>query len=305
MFKKAERKQAKLRLCLTGPSGSGKTFSSLKIAGALPASGVTPKIAMIDTENRSAELYAHLVDFDVAQLTPPYHPERYIDLINSASQSGYEVLIIDSLSHGWIGEGGMLDQHQKITQSRKDHNSFAAWQDVTPMQNRLISAIMSAPLHIIATLRTKTAWEVVENVQGKKAPVKVGLTPQQREGLDYEFTVVLDLSPDGHVATASKDRTGLFDGQHFVPGMETGQKLSKWLLSGADPGVATDTLVGLFANCDSLATLKDLWRQHEPDINAHHPDDINVLKNAWLARKATLVGKLNNHPGENAHPSTN
>jgi hypothetical protein len=184
MFRKAERKQSKLRLCLTGPSGAGKSFSALQIARGLSPNG---KIAMLDSENGSGELYSHLADYDVAPLSPPFHPQNYIEMINAAVKAGYDVLIIDSLSACYNGAGGLLDLHQQATMNRRDRNSFAAWSEITPIQNRLIDTILSAPLHIIATLRTKTSWEVVENSRGKKAPVKIGLSPIQREGLDYEF----------------------------------------------------------------------------------------------------------------------
>jgi nucleoside-triphosphatase THEP1 len=308
MFKKAERKQSKLRLCLTGPSGAGKTFSALQIAKGL-LSNPNEKIAMIDTEKGSGELYSHLVDFDVAQLQPPFLVQKYIDMITNAGKAGYQILIIDSLSHGWIGEGGLLDQHQKVTQSRRDRNSFAAWGDITPMQNRLIDAILSSPMHVIVTLRTKTAWEVVENDRGKKQPVKVGLAPQQREGLDYEFSVVFDISPEKHIAIASKDRTGLFDGEQFTPSPATGEKFLQWLDSGVDPSEASSKLLtnlkSEITTANSLSSLKAVWQQNEQDIeNQLSPEHIDDLKTCWLSKKESFDGKINNHPvSDPAHPT--
>ena len=304
MFKKAERKQAKLRLCLTGPSGAGKSYSALQIAkGLSPNNG---KIAMLDSENGSGELYSNLTDYDIAQLTPPFHPQNYIEMIKAAAKAGYDVLIIDSLSHCYNGVGGLLDLHQQATMNRRDRNSFAAWSEITPIQNRLIDTILSAPLHIIATLRTKTAWEVVENDRGKKAPVKVGLSPIQREGLDYEFSVVFDLSSDGHIATASKDRTGLFDGEQFTPSPSTGQKLLKWLKTGIDQTEAsTKLLTGLqsqVSSADTLSKLKTVWQEHEQDIeNQLIPEHIDILKSDWLSKKKSLIN--NSSVSTTSHPS--
>jgi hypothetical protein len=230
-FRKAERSKAKLRLALCGPSGSGKTFSALLLAQGLAPGG---KIALIDTERGSGELYADLCDYDVCPLEDGFSPRRYVALINDAAQAGYDVLIIDSLSHAWSGEGGALDMVDKAAKASRSGNSFAAWREVTPEHNRLVDAILSAPMHVIVTMRTKTAYEVVENDKGRKAPVKIGLAPVQKEGMEYEFTAVLDLSVDGHVATASKDRTRLFDGRHEVLSAAIGTELLAWLNTGKD-----------------------------------------------------------------------
>lgn len=226
-FKKAQRKQARLRLALCGPSGSGKTYSAL-----LLAKGLGGKVAMIDTERGSGELYDHLTDYDVAPLSAPFEPERYVQLIREAEKGGYTTIIIDSLTHAWAAEGGVLEMVDKATAASRSKNSYMAWREATPHHNRLVDAMLQSSCHIIVTIRTKTAYDLVDE-GGKKRPVKVGMAPVQRDGLEYEFTVVLDLSIDKHVATASKDRTGLFDGQHFVPTPATGETLAAWLNGGA------------------------------------------------------------------------
>jgi len=230
MFRKAERRKVKLRIGLDGPSGSGKTFSAILIAKGL-ANG--KPIGMIDTERGSGEMYPHLCDYSVVPLTPPFRPERYIEAIKAAEQEGFAVLIIDSLTHAWAGEGGILDLHDAATKASRSKNSYTAWREITPMHNQLVDTILQSPLHIIVTLRTKTAYEIVEE-NGKKKPIKVGLAPIQKDGIEYEFTVVFDLSIEGHIATSSKDRTSLFDGEHFVPTEETGKQLVGWLDSAAD-----------------------------------------------------------------------
>ena len=230
MFRKAQRKQAKLRLALAGPSGSGKTYSALLIA-----KGIGGPVAMIDTERRSGELYSHLYEYDVSPIDGPFDPQAYIDRIKAAEDAGYNVLIIDSLSHAWAGVGGILDIKDRIAKSSRNNNDFTAWREATPKHNELVDSILKSSCHIIATLRTKTAYEVIQE-EGKKAKVtKLGLAFVQREGLDYEFTVVLDLSIDSHIASSTKDRTGIFDGQYLTPSEETGRRLLEWLNSGTDP----------------------------------------------------------------------
>lgn len=230
-FKPAQRKRAKLRLAIAGPSGSGKSYSALVVA-----SGMTPwnKIAVIDSENGSAELYAHLGAYSVLTLGTPYTPEKYIEAIKAAERQGFEVIIIDSLSHAWTGEGGILDQQGKAADSKYKGNSWAAWRECTPKHNALVDAILKSSCHIIATMRSKTEYtQVTEN--GKSVVKKLGMAPIQREGMEYEFTVFFDLSAD-HIAIASKDRTGLFDGQYFKPHAETGQKLLAWLNCSTNQG---------------------------------------------------------------------
>jgi hypothetical protein len=228
MFRKATRKQAKIRMALIGPSGSGKTYSSLLIA-----KGLGESIAMLDTENRSADMYADLCEFDVAPIDPPFTPDKYVAAIKEADQAGYEVLIIDSLSHAWAGQGGLLEEVDK--RKAKEKNQFAAWRDVTPMHNKLVDTILQSKCHIIATMRVKTAYDWEKDNNGKLKPVKVGLAPIQRDGLEYEFGLVLDIENAKHMATPSKDRTSLFDGQYFVPTSETGKTIREWLDSGEKP----------------------------------------------------------------------
>jgi hypothetical protein len=227
MFHPAHRKESKLRLALIGPSGSGKTYSALLIA-----QGLGRKVALLDTERGSASLYAHLCQFDVSELAPPFTPEKYVQAIRHASLAGYDVLILDSLTHAWTGEGGILDFVDNANKNMR--NIFEAWHKANPKHTTLVDSMLSAPMHIIATIRSKTVWDdmVKEEHTGKTKPVKFGLAPFQRDGLEYEFTTVLELSMDGHVATAIKDRTGLFDGRYFTPGKETGEKLISWLTGG-------------------------------------------------------------------------
>ncbi|MGS0735521.1 ATP-binding protein [Pseudomonas sp. GG8] len=250
MFKKAERKQAKLRLALAGPSGSGKTYSAL-----LLAMGLGGRIAVIDTEHGSASLYADIADFDVMELHAPYTPERYVDAITSAEQAGYDTLIIDSYSHEWTGSGGCLEANEAVAHQKFRGNTWAAWNETTPRHRRLTDKILTSSLHIICTMRSKT-----ETVQGEgKKILKLGMKSEQRDGTDYEFTVVLDLTHDGHTAIASKDRTKLFDAPELITD-ETGLKLLAWLNSGISPeDRAKELLIDALAD---IATAKDMPALH-------------------------------------------
>ena len=218
MFQKATKTQSRLRLALCGPSGSGKTYTALEIARHLGKS-----IAVIDTEHGSASKYADLFDFDVCNLED-FHPGKYMEAIKYAGQSGYEVIVIDSLSHAWFAE---LDLAGK---------AFDGWKNVRPLERALIDAMLASPAHIIGTMRTKTEWvmESYINKQGKEcvAPKKVGTAPIQASGIEYEFDLAGELDLN-HLLTISKSRCpALSNTTHLNPGQELAETMLDWLRDG-------------------------------------------------------------------------
>ncbi|MBK0369803.1 AAA family ATPase [Flavobacterium agrisoli] len=223
-LRQSERKKAKIKLALQGSAGSGKTYSSLLLAQGL-TNGNFSKIAIIDTENGSADLYAHLGQYNVLTLTPPFTPENYIKAIDVCEKAGMEVIIIDSISQSWEE---LLDYHSSLA-----GNSFSNWAKVTPRQNAFIDKILQADAHVIATMRTKQDY-VLNQKDGKYIPEKVGLKAIQRNDLDYEFTIVFDVDIK-HFAVSSKDRTGLFMGKpEFIINSHTGKKILEWCNSGTN-----------------------------------------------------------------------
>lgn len=252
IIRKAERKKAKLRLGISAPSGAGKTYSSLLIANGI--TGDWSKIGLIDTENGSGDLYAHLGDYSVIPIEAPYTPDKYIQAIKMFEDNGYSVIVIDSLTHAWAGEGGLLETVDNINAGAK--NKFTAWREITPMHNALVNSMLKSKCHIIGTMRSKTEYVLEDDGKGKKVPKKVGMAPVQREGMEYEFTIMYDLTHD-HVASATKDRTSLFDGQYFKPSVETGKKLLEWLETGTDPELIKAQEEAEEAG--QLATLKAKW----------------------------------------------
>ena len=227
MFKKAVKEQAKLRLAIAGPSGSGKTYTALAIATAMGE-----KVALVDTEHGSASKYADIFPFDVLNLEPPYHPRRFVEAIDAAGEAGYDVLIIDSLSHAWNGPGGVLEIVDMAARKFKG-NTYAGWQEGTPAHNMLIEGIVSASIHIIGTMRSKQEYILVEK-GGKNIPQKVGMAPVQRDGFEYEFDVYLDMDIENN-AIVGKTRCPALTGQVLPkPGTDLAGTLLEWL-DGAPP----------------------------------------------------------------------
>jgi hypothetical protein len=267
-IRKSERKNAKIKLALQGSAGSGKTYSSLLLAKGL-LNGNFSKIAIIDTEHGSADLYAHLGDYNVISMDSPHSPERYIEAITLCENAGMEVIIIDSISHCW---DYLLDIHTNMP-----GNSFTNWGKITPRQNSFINKILQSNAHIISTMRVKQDY-VLSQKNGKMVPEKVGLKAIQRNDLDYEFTIVFDID-NIHNAKASKDRTGLFiDKPEFIINTSTGRKISEWCEQGV--GTGKEKVLKEIGVCETIEGLRHIYSKY-PEIQ-------DTIKPLILQRKQEL-----------------
>ena len=228
MFTKATKEAAKLRAAIFGPSGAGKTFTSLRLA-----TGIGGRVALIDSERRTASKYADRFDFDVCDLGSGQHSvSSYVQAIRAAGEAGYGVLIIDSLTHAWQE---LLVEIDAIAKAKYRGNTWSAWSDGTPKQRALVDAILDFPGHVIATMRSKTEWTTESGNGGKTAPKRIGLTPEQGKGIEYEFDMLFELSVE-HILTVLKDRSGKFQDQIIQdPDEALGRQMAAWLDEGAPP----------------------------------------------------------------------
>jgi hypothetical protein len=223
-FTRATKRQARLRAAFFGPSGAGKTYTALRVA-----SGIGGKVAFVDTERGSASKYSDRFEFDVLELEKK-DIDTYCEAIKLAGGLGYNVLIIDSLSHAWQE---LLEEVEKIAQAKYRGNTWSAWSQGTPKQRQLIDAILNFPGHVIATMRSKTEWTSEKDERGKSSPKRVGLAPEQGKGIEYEFDLLLEITPE-HYASVLKDRTGKYqDTNLHKPGEDFGKELAAWLADGA------------------------------------------------------------------------
>lgn len=236
--RKAQRSKVSPKVGFGASSGAGKTYSALRLAYGY--CGDWSKICLIDSEGGRGELYAnstikgvHIGEYDYIRLDPPFTPKRYIEAIKAAENDpNIEVIIVDSLSHAWAGTGGILDMKNAFAQSDKE-NDFTAWRKVTPEHNTLVDSVLRSRCAVFMTLRHKTEYVIEENSKGQKIPRKIGLAPVFRDGIEFEATVYFDLSQE-HYANATKDNTGLFDGQPQILTEENGKQLKAWFDSGAE-----------------------------------------------------------------------
>lgn len=224
-IEKAVKKKQKLKILIESASGFGKTMSSLRLAKGLV--GDEGKIVVLDTENGSASLYADKFDFYTDELKPPYSPNNYILKINEIEKFGADVCIIDSMSMVWSGQGGCLEMQNNLG------GKFQDWAKVSPQYEKFINKILQSPMHIICTARTKSDWSMEKDDKGKTVVTKLGLKTEARDGTDYTFTTVFRLNQN-HIASISKDRTGLFEGRDEMITEETGKEFLNWLNSGAE-----------------------------------------------------------------------
>lgn len=276
-LKRAERKQAKIKLALQGASGSGKTYSALLLANGICKDWT--KIAVIDTEHGSSNLYAHLGEYSVVTLEN-YAPENYIRAIETCETAGVEVIIIDSISHCW---DFLIQYHAQL-----QGNSFTNWAKITPRHVGFIQRMLSSPFHILATMRVKQDY-VLNEKDGKVVPQKVGLKSIQRDGVDYEFTIVFDLDL-AHNCVASKDRTGLFmNTPEFRITTQTGETILAW----CNTGTTLKDIRKLIAKSNTVDELNELYRRYA-EFYKELEQDFKARKTAILEKQSlTTKAKQN------------
>ena len=287
-FVKAEKERARLRLALAGPSGSGKTFTALRLAA-----GIGGRVALVDTEHNTAIKYVDRFEFDVLALDQ-HDPDMYAQAIALAGKAGYDVLIIDSLTHAWQALLNYVDQ---VARTKFRGNTWSAWSEGRPKQKRLVDAILAYPGHVIVTMRVKTDW-AVESDGGKSRPVRVGLAPEQDKGIEYEFDMLMELNLD-HAGHVTKDRSTRFQDRVILePGEDLGHEMAEWLMDGAEPkprpkaGTGTETV--LYSRAGLLKRLKKLQAEADQLGIEYVVMDEEVSDQEILDEGKRLAAQVNN-----------
>lgn len=296
-IRKASRKQAKLRLGISAPSGGGKTMSALLLAYGMMREAhpkisdaeIWDKIGVMDTEEGSAELYVgaekhgvRIGEFPYIRISDNYDPVNYTNAIHAFEKAGVEIIIADSLSHAWAGKGGLLDKQNKIAEADPKKNSYTAWRTITPQHDALVAAMLQSPCHVIGTMRSKVEYAMQTGINGKQQVVKMGMAPIQREGMEYEFTVFLDINSNNHLAHSTKDRTNLFsalnsDGtvsrREFIITPSVGAELMRWLNTGEQIRPLMELVNEMAADVQNSTNVAETVKKHQATFDRLQAED--------------------------------
>lgn len=290
LFQPASKRQLRALVALEGPTGSGKTWTALEWATVLADGG---RVAVVDTENGSASYYADRFRFDVLSWPAPYDTNRLRDVIGQAAAAGYAVLIIDSLTHFWSGEGGILDV-VNAAGKRAAGNQFAGWAIGTPQLRALIDTMRHTPIHVIATMRSKMEYvQDKDDRSGRTTIRKVGMAPEMRAGIDYEFTVVGELNTE-HELMVTKTRCAALDGMVAMPGRagDAARTFAAWLSSG-DEMASPDVVARIRALLDAFPDGHRAGAKHAFIARFGRPDELPASQSAaaleWVDAEAARV----------------
>jgi len=297
-FSAATKEQSKARIALTGPTGSGKTYTALVIGTTF-----AKRVALIDTEHGSASKYADEFTFDTLQLAT-FEPASLVDALAVAAHDGYEVVIVDSLSHFWSGTGGMLEQVDNAAKRTGGGSSFAGWKEARPMERAMLEGLLAFPGHVIATMRTKTDYVVETDERGRKVPRKVGLKPEQREGIEYEFDIVGDLDYE-NALVVSKSRAKPLSGLVIrKPGTEFADSVLAWLNAGVPAPSVADYLAAATApdaTYDGLRALyQEVSKRNWLDAVVLGPDNKSVTLKELIVHQGTEAKERSQQRDEGA-----
>jgi Ni2+-binding GTPase involved in maturation of urease and hydrogenase len=288
VIEKAKVTQSSGKIGIMGPPGSGKTFTALTIASKLG-----DKILVIDTENGSSTKYANIFHFNVIKLTD-YQISTYLAALEYVKEQQYDVVIVDSLSHAWAGKGGALELVEKIAKAKYHGNTFAAWSEVTPLQEKLVDMILTFPSHLIATIRTKIDYILVQNAKGRTEPKKVGTKLIQRDTVEYEFDILAQMDVD-HNLIVTKTRYFELDG--FIenkPGEPFALQIKTLLEEG--------TKIPVFPHGWNPSTKEEFFREVTERLHYEIDSAIQILHNGGIERYdpqkiVEMWQALQNHKG--------
>lgn len=293
-FEEATKEAAYARIALTGPAGSGKTYTALMLAF-----GLGERVAVIDTERGSASKYVGRNGWRFQTMRPTsFAPLSLVEHLGKAAGAGLDVVVVDSLSHYWMGVDGMLEQVDR----RSKANKFASgWKDVGPEEKRMLDAILAFPGHVVVTLRVKTEYVLETSDNGKQVPRRVGLKPVQRDGIEHEFDLVGDLDLSNNLTVSKSRIEGVGIGAVYPhPGVELAQEIDAFLSEGAEvPPVSAyrDRAIEL----DTIEELHGLFKE----VAGHQLDGAPMLDNAgrptilgdFIRKRATEVKMRNPEAG--------
>lgn len=252
-FRKATRENVGLIIGLIGASGSGKTYTAMRLASGI--CGDKP-FCVIDTEAGRAKHYADQFNFDHGDLKPPFRPDAYAEAIMAADKAGYPVIVVDSCSHEWAGDGGILDwADDELSRmagddyAKRERVKMASWIKPKMAHKAMVQKLLQVRAHLILCFRAEEKVEMVKNAQGKMeiVPKKsaIGLDgwmPVCEKNMPYELTAsfLLMATHPGipHPIKLQEQHKPLFPLDKPIT-EESGKRLAAWASGGAQKAAAT------------------------------------------------------------------
>jgi AAA domain len=325
--RKATVQRARLRAAFSGPSKSGKSYISLVIMDSLiktlqehDSLRGNGRFVVIDSEGGRGDDYGDLFDYDVYDLAN-FSPEAYIDAIRIFVGEGYSGIIIDQISHEWDGKGGALEINHNLTRQSSSKNSWAAWGDTTPRHQAFIETLVRCPTHLICTMRVKTDWDRQTNERGKIEPVKIGLSPVQRNSTEYEFDIFGTIDQNHNVKMECRGMLSeLLGDKTFLPGKNIrdpgevgaiGPLVGKWISGRASAEslgwISREQVEEIQAFGDKLGWDHSMWKKFFShlsisSISRMTPEMYNVEK-AKLSHAISVVESKTRERSEKSEKS--
>lgn len=226
-FQTAVRRNTHLLVALAGASGSGKTFSAMNLASGI--CGDEP-FAVIDTEAGRALHYADAFNFKHADFGPPFTPERYLEAVKAAESAGFEAIVIDSMSHEFDGEGGIMQMAEA-----SNTKGPGAWKDPKMRHKKMMNAFLQVRAHLIFCLRAEEKIDMSrKDEKGRVIVENAGWFPIQEKRFSYEMTASFTLQPTAPGVVdltlphkvQDQHRMSFLPGQHIS--VDAGAKLAAW-----------------------------------------------------------------------------
>jgi hypothetical protein len=293
-FRPAARENVGLLLALAGASGSGKTYSALRLAKGLAGGG---SIAFIDTEARRALHYADRFDFLHADMRPPFRPENFLEGIRAAEASGAAVVVLDSFSHEYDGEGGILDWAAEL--EGRGVKPPGNWKDPKLGHKRLMNALLQVRCHLIFCLRADEKIEIVRE-NGRTQVRPLGWMPICEKRFMFEMTASFTLTPDrpgipqyGLPHKVQEQHRGMFPEGEPI-GEQAGEALRRWAAGAAPPPPAApvdkvqagvdallveigeaEDMKALFGIIDRSLKQTEWLKKNRPDLHQQVHDALN------------------------------
>jgi hypothetical protein len=279
-FDKAVRTQRRARIALDGPPGSGTLFTALSLATA-----IGDKVAAIDTQRGRMSVYADTFPFDMCPPLSYFSPETLITALAHGADQGYDTVVISTLTQFWTGPGGVREQ---VSFAAK-RGAGSGWNEVRPLERRMLDALMGYPGHVIVTVRDKLDYVSEPDENGNQRRRVVALGPNWRDGLDYEFDIVATMHHPHTLVVTKAPTADLAGAVEPEPGAAFAARIKAYLDEGAPIEPVDDLVDEARVPGLSFQELGDLMNRVRLRLSEGYPlllpDQTGTTLGAYIAQR--------------------